>query len=85
MTADVFVLYPPDLDKDFDTALANLGFGLNPAGLHRRYRREALRLNTLSDFDLGMLGIERAEIPAYVMRDTFSAFAARFAFCSANS
>ena len=85
MTAEIIVLYPQDLDRDFDTTLASLGFGLNPAGLHRRYRREALRLNTLSDFDLGMLGLARGDIPAYVMRHRFPAFAARFAFRSANS
>lgn len=77
--ADIHVLYPTDLDKDFDTHLVNLGFGVNPGGLYRRYWREALRLNTLSDFDLGMIGIERSDIPAYVMRHRFSSFAARFA------
>ena len=83
--ADVVVLYPPDLDLDFDTHLATLGFGVNPSGLHRQYRREALRMNTLSDFDLGQLGLERSDIPAYVMRHRFSAFAEQFAYKAANS
>lgn len=83
--ATVIELYPTDLDKDFDTHLADLGFGVNPGGLRRRYRREALRLNTLSDFDLGLIGLERADIPAYVMRHRFSTFAARFSYFTANS
>lgn len=85
MQAEVVVLYPPDLDKDFDTHLANLGFGVNPGGLHRRYRRQALRLNTLSDVELSLMGVGRSDIPAYVMRDRFPAFAAQFAYRSANS
>lgn len=84
-SADVVVLYPPDLDKDFDTHLATLGFGVNPSGLHRQYRQAALRLNTLSDGDLTGLGLRRSDIPAYVMRDRFPAFAARFAVRSAKS
>lgn len=77
--AEIVILYAPDLDKDFDTKLAELGFGVNPAGLHRQYRREALRLNTLSDGDLGQIGLQRSDIPAYVMRHQFSTFAAQFA------
>ncbi|MBE3638638.1 hypothetical protein [Mangrovicoccus algicola] len=85
MTAQILVLYPPGLDRDFDHALAELGFGMNPAALLRHHRRAALRLNTLDDVALRVLGITRADIPAYVMRHRFPAFAARVAFRAANS
>jgi len=83
--SDIVVLYPTGLDRDFDMHLASLGFGANPGGLHHRYRREALRLNTLSDADLDRIGIARRDIPAFVMRHRFPAFAALFGFEAANS
>lgn len=78
-TADIIALYPPDLARDFDLHLSDLGFGLNPGGLYRCHWREALRLNTLSEVELGLMGLVRSDIPAYVMRHRFPVFAARFA------
>lgn len=85
MGAEIIELYPMDLDKDFDTHLAALGFGVNPSTLHRSYRREALRLNTLTDLELTMIGLKRADIPAYVMKDRFPALAELFRPRAANS
>lgn len=87
MSTDVNVteLYPQDLDKDFDSHLAELGFGVNPGGMRRMYRREALRLNTLSDFDLSLIGLVRSDIPAFVMRHRFPTFAERFSYLTVNS
>lgn len=83
-SSDVIILYPTELDRDFDTHLAKLGFGVNPSMLHRMYRRAALRLNTLSDLQLAAKGIRRCDIPAYVMRDRFPAFAEQHAIPTAN-
>ena len=69
------LLFCPSLDRHFDNFLCLLGFGVNPAGLRRVYRREALRLNTKSDAELAMIGITRAEIPAHVMRHRFPDYA----------
>jgi hypothetical protein len=75
-TAEKFeVLFAPSIDEHFDSFFAFLGLGVNPSGLRRTYRREALRLNTMSDAELAVIGITRAEIPAHVMRHRFPAHA----------
>lgn len=76
-SSKVDFLFCPSLDRHFDNFLCRLGFGVNPAGLRRVYRREALRLNTKSDAELALIGITRAEIPAHVMRHRFPAHAPR--------
>lgn len=82
---NLHVLFCPSLDAHFDAYFSRLGFGMNPAGLRRVYRREALRLNTKSDAELALIGITRAEIPAHVLRRRFPSLAPRAAKGSALS
>lgn len=70
-SGNVEVLFAPSIDGHFDNFLVRLGFGVNPGGLRRAYRREALRLNTKSDAELALIGITRDQIPAHVMRHRF--------------
>lgn len=74
-TTQFDVLFAPSIDLHFDAFLCSLGFGVNPGGLKRAYRREALRLNTKSDAELALIGITREQIPAHVMRHRFPAHA----------
>lgn len=75
MSDKVTRLYPTGLAADFDLQLAVLGFGVNPGGLRRRFWRDALRLNTLSDAELAALGLSRADIPGEVLRHRFPSVA----------
>ncbi|MCA8883183.1 MAG: hypothetical protein KDA50_05470 [Rhodobacteraceae bacterium] len=63
--------FAPPIDPAIDQCLASLGFGFNPAALRRAIRPEALRLNAKSDGELFLIGIRRAQIPAYVLRHRF--------------
>lgn len=75
MSENVHILYPAGLAQDFDLHLTMIGLGVNPAGMRRVFWQAALRLNTLTDFELAALGISRSEIPAEVMRHRFPGYA----------
>lgn len=71
----VDIRFTPSVDPMIDTCLAEMGLGFNPGDIRRRLRREVLRLNARSDAQLALFGIERSEIPAYVLRRRFPEFA----------
>lgn len=70
-TPELELSFAPPIDPAIDQCLANLGFGFNPAAMRRAIRPEALRLNAKSDGELFLIGIRRAQIPAYVLRHRF--------------
>jgi hypothetical protein len=67
------VTFTPALEARLDQYFLSMGMGLN-AHLLRRERRDILCwLNAKSDAELALMGIARAEIPAFVFRDLFGA------------
>ena len=72
---DFPLAFVPPVDPLIDAFLAEVGFGFNPGAMRRLCRREALKLNARSDAQLALFGITRDQIPAYVLREQFPAFA----------
>ena len=62
---------PLTLSNRLDLFFAGLGQGVNAAGLCRSRRRELEGLYAKSDAELILMGLTRAEIPAYVFADLF--------------
>lgn len=69
------MFFTPPADALIDQFLASVGQGFNPGEMRRACRREVLRLNAKSDGELSLIGITRAEIPAYVLRHRLPAHA----------
>ncbi|MEV8465536.1 hypothetical protein AB0T83_01915 [Fluviibacterium sp. DFM31] len=65
------IIFMPPIAPALDRTLCDLGFGLNPASLRRAILPEVLRLNAKSDAELSLIGIRRAQIPAFVLRHRF--------------
>ncbi|MDJ0821295.1 MAG: hypothetical protein QNJ09_05705 [Paracoccaceae bacterium] len=56
-----------------DQYFANVGLGVNPAGLRRARLHEIVVLEALSDAELARMGLSRDDILPFVFRDLLAA------------
>lgn len=67
----ISLAFAPPLEARVDSFFLSMGMGVNAHALTRE-RRDILHwLNAKSDAELALMGLARAEIPAYVFRDLF--------------
>lgn len=59
----------PGLGQKIDLYLVGLGLGFNSGVEKRRRLHEAYALDSLSDCQLALMGLSRADIPAFVFAD----------------
>lgn len=70
---NVQLRYPhPGWRQRLDNYFAELGQGINAGPLIRARLNEVAGLESLSDAELGELGMHRHDIPARVFKDLFS-------------
>ncbi len=67
----ISVAFTPPLDARLDRYFLSKGMGMNYCALRRERRDILLWLNAKSDAELGLMGLARADIPAFVFRDLF--------------
>ncbi|MFU8835652.1 DUF1127 domain-containing protein [Roseovarius autotrophicus] len=71
MTADIVHtrFLPAGWRRDLDLFLTERAPGMNGYMLSRRRIDSVMRLQALSDRDLAAMGLQRADIPAFVFED----------------
>ncbi len=67
----ISVAFSPPLDARLDRYFLSKGMGMNFHALRRERRDILFWLNAKSDAELAVMGLARADIPAFVFRDLF--------------
>lgn len=72
-TDQITVRFPhPGWRQRLDLYFADLGQGMNAGLMIRNRLAEVAALETLSDAELALLGMDRSDIPARVFKDVFA-------------
>ncbi len=67
----VSVAFSPPLQARLDRYFLSMGMGVNAYSLKQDRRDILLWLNAKSDAELALMGLARADIPAFVFSDLF--------------